>query len=224
VIIFVPAPAPAPVFIPAPAPVFIPAPAPVFIPAPAPVVIPAPVVETVSVIVVAPPVLTAPAPAPAPAELTTQKQVKVIDAPIVEVVPDKVLTKITVPKLAAFKGTGPFKFALALSEQASATPIVEPSLASGLKVISQTPNVCRVASTFNKGTGKYSITVIGISNGQCRITALDKGNDEKFPSATEIKQTITGIVSKKTVSAKNIKPTPAPKPGVKKASFTPPKG
>jgi hypothetical protein len=224
VIIFVPAPAPAPVFIPAPAPVFIPAPAPVFIPAPAPVVIPAPVVETVSVIVVAPPVLTAPAPAPAPAELTTQKQVKVIDAPIVEVVPDKVLTKITVPKLAAFKGTGPFKFALALSEQASATPIVEQSLASGLKVISQTPNVCRVASTFNKGTGKYSITVIGISNGQCRITALDKGNDEKFPSATEIKQTITGIVSKKTVSAKNIKPTPAPKPGVKKASFTPPKG
>jgi hypothetical protein len=224
VIIFVPAPAPAPVFIPAPAPVFIPAPAPVVIPAPAPVVIPAPVVETVSVIVVAPPVLTAPAPAPAPAELTTQKQVKVIDAPIVEVVPDKVLTKITVPKLAAFKGTGPFKFALALSEQASATPIVEPSLASGLKVISQTPNVCRVASTFNKGTGKYSITVIGISNGQCRITALDKGNDEKFPSATEIKQTITGIVSKKTVSAKNIKPTPAPKPGVKKASFTPPKG
>jgi hypothetical protein len=224
VIIFVPAPAPAPVFIPAPAPVFIPAPAPVFIPAPAPVVIPAPVVETVSVIVVAPPVLTAPAPAPAPAELTTQKQVKVIDAPIVEVVPDKVLTKITVPKLAAFKGTGPFKFALALSEQASATPIVEPSLASGLKVISQTPNVCRVASTFNKGTGKYSITVIGISNGQCRITALDKGNDEKFPSATEIKRTITGIVSKKTVSAKNIKPTPAPKPGVKKASFTPPKG
>jgi hypothetical protein len=224
VIIFVPAPAPAPVFIPAPAPVFIPAPAPVVIPAPAPVVIPAPVVETVSVIVVAPPVLTAPAPAPAPAELTTQKQVKVIDAPIVEVVPDKLLTKITVPKLAAFKGTGPFKFALALSEQASATPIVEPSLASGLKVISQTPNVCRVASTFNKGTGKYSITVIGISNGQCRITALDKGNDEKFPSATEIKQTITGIVSKKTVSAKNIKPTPAPKPGVKKASFTPPKG
>jgi hypothetical protein len=224
VIIFVPAPAPAPVFIPAPAPVFIPAPAPVVIPAPAPVVIPAPVVETVSVIVVAPPVLTAPAPAPAPAELTTQKQVKVIDAPIVEVVPDKVLTKITVPKLAAFKGTGPFKFALALSEQASATPIVEPSLASGLKVISQTPNVCRVASTFNKGTGKYSITVIGISNGQCRITALDKGNDEKFPSATEIKRTITGIVSKKTVSAKNIKPTPAPKPGVKKASFTPPKG
>jgi hypothetical protein len=217
VIIFVPAPAPAPVFIPAPAPVFI--------PAPAPVVIPAPVVETVSVIVVAPPVAqTAPAPAPAPAELTTQKQVKVIDAPIVEVAPDKVLTQITVPKLAAFKGTGPFKFALALSEQASATPIVEQSLASGLKVISQTPNVCRVASTFNKGTGKYSITVIGISNGQCRITALDKGNDEKFPSATEIKRTITGIVSKKTVSAKNIKPTPAPKPGVKKASFTPPKG
>jgi hypothetical protein len=195
----------------------------VVIPAPAPVVIPAPVVETVSVIVVAPPVLTAPAPAPAPAELTTQKQVKVIDAPIVEVAPDKVLTKITVPKLAAFKGTGPFKFALALSEQASATPIVEPSLASGLKVISQTPNVCRVASTFNKGTGKYSITVIGISNGQCRITAVDKGNDEKFPAATEIKRTITGIVSKKTVSAKNIKPTPAPKPGVKKASFTPPK-
>jgi hypothetical protein len=212
------------VVIPAPAPVVIPAPAPVVIPAPAPVVIPAPVVETVSVIVVAPPVLTAPAPAPAPAELTTQKQVKVIDAPIVEVVPDKVLTKITVPKLPAFKGTGPFKFAVALFDQEESKAIKDPELAIGLKVFSQTPLVCKVSATFKKATGKYSISVTGISNGQCRITAVDKGSDDKFPAANEIKRTITGIVSKKTVSAKNIKPTPAPKPGVKKASFNPPKG
>jgi hypothetical protein len=214
VIIFVPAPAPAPVFIPAPAPVFI--------PAPAPVVIPAPVVETVSVIVVAPPVaITAPAPAPAPAELTTQKQVKVIDAPIVEVAPDKVLTQITVPKLAAFKGTGPFKFAVGLFDQEESKAIKDPELAIGLKVFSQTPLVCKVSATFNKATGKYSISVTGISNGQCRITALDKGGDDKFPAATEIKRTITGIVSKKTINAKNKKPTPAPKPGIKKASYKP---
>ena len=88
-------------------------------------------------------------------------------------------------------------------------------------MISQTPNVCRVAATFNKATGKYAISVIGISNGQCRITAVDKGNDEKFPTAIEIKQAITGISSKKTVNTKSVKPTPAPKPAVKNARFKP---
>jgi hypothetical protein len=180
------------------------------------------VVETVSVIVLIPPVAIA-APEPVTASLTTQSQMKVVEVPISEIAPEKLLTKIAVPKLAAFKGTGPFKFALALSEQTSATPILNPSLASGLKVISQTPNVCRVASTFNKTTGKYSITVIGVSNGQCRISAVDKGSDDKFPTATEIKRTITGIVPKKTVNAKNVKSTPAPKTSVKKASFNPPK-
>jgi hypothetical protein len=91
-------------------------------------------------------------------------------------------------------------------------------------VISQTPSVCTVATTFSKATGKYSISVVGITNGQCRITAVDKGNEEKFPTATEIKQTITGIVAKKTVTTKAVKPTPTPTPGVKKASYKPPQG
>jgi hypothetical protein len=180
------------------------------------------VVETVSVIVLMPPVAIT-APEPVTAALTTQSQTKVVDAPFADVTSEKLLTKITVPKLATFKGTGPFKFALALSDQVSATPIKDPSLASGLNVISQTPNVCRVASTFNKTTGKYSITVIGVSNGQCRITAVDKGSDDKFPTATEIRQTITGIASKKAINVKSVKPKPAPKVSVKKANFKPPK-
>ena len=137
---------------------------------------------------------------------------------------EKVLTKISVPKLPEFKGAGPFKFALGLSEQTSSAAIKDPDVAIGLKVISQTPTVCRVATTFNKATGKYSISVVGLSNGQCRISAIDKGNDEKFPTATEIKQTITGISTKKTVTTKAVKPTPAPKPGVKNAGYKAPKG
>ena len=118
-----------------------------------------------------------------------------------------------------FKGAGPFKFSLGLSEQESAAPIKDPDLAIGVKVISQTPTVCQVATTFNRSTGKYVISVVGLSNGQCRISAIDKGSDEKFPTATEIKQTITGIAVKKTVTTKAIKPTPTPKPGVKNASY-----
>jgi hypothetical protein len=167
--------------------------------------------------VVLPPVTIIEMPAE-PSELTTQKrEVKVVE-PVVE----KLLTKVTVPKLPAFKGAGPFKFALGLSEQANSAAIKDPDLAIGLKVISQTPNVCKVATTFSKATSKYSITVIGLSNGQCRITAVDRGNDEKFPTATEIKQTISGISTKKTVNTKVIKPTP--KPGVKNTSYKPPKG
>jgi hypothetical protein len=154
----------------------------------------------------------------APADLTTQKREIKVDEPVVE----KILTKIAVPKLPTFKGTGPFKFALGLSEQGSTTAIKDLDIAMGLKVISQTPSVCKVATTFSKVTGKYSISVVGITNGQCRITAVDKGNDEKFPTATEIKQTITGIAVKKTVTTKAVKPTP--KPGVKNATYKPPKG
>jgi hypothetical protein len=217
VIIFVPAPAPAPVFIPAPAPVFIPAPAPVVLPTPV-VEVTKPVVETVTVIVLPSPPTVA---EPVPAELTTQKQGKIVDAPVVEVAPEKVLTKISVPKIAAFKGAGPFKFALTLTDQEDSKAIKDPELAIGLKVFSQTPLVCKVSATFNKSTGKYSISVTGISNGQCRITAVDKGSDDKFPTATEIKQTITGIATKKTVSAKAVTPKPALKPGIKKAQFKP---
>ena len=162
-------------------------------------------------------------PDPEPGELTTQSQTSKEDLSLPQVASVKVFTQITVPKIAAFRGTGPFKFALALTEKTSATPIKDPSLASGLNVISQTPNVCRVASTFNKTTGKYSITVIGVSNGQCRITAVDKGSDDKFPTATEIRQTITGIASKKAINVKSVKPKPAPKVTVKKARFSPPK-
>ena len=154
----------------------------------------------------------------APADFTTQKREVKVD----ELVVEKILTKITVPKLPTFKGTGPFKFALGLSEQGSTTAIKDPDIAMGLKVISQTPSVCKVVTTFSKATGKYSISVVGITNGQCRITAVDKGNDEKFPTATEIKQTITGIAVKKTVTTKAVKPTP--KPGVKNATYKPPKG
>jgi hypothetical protein len=226
-----PPPAPTIIFVPAPAPVFIPAPivipAPVIVPAP--VFIPAPtveekkevvkVVETVTVKVVIPPVTVIEIPA-APLEMSTQsREIKDVE-PVVE----KILTKIAVPKLPMFKGVGPFKFALGLSEQGSSAVIKDPDLAIGLKVISQTPSVCKVATTFSKATGKYSISVVGITNGQCRITAIDKGNEEKFPTATEIKQTITGIAVKKTVNAKAVKPTPTPKPGVKKASYKPPQG
>ena len=196
---------------------------------PAPVFVPPPVVEekkedakvveTVTVKVVIPPVTIIETPV-APQDMSTQSREIKDDEPVVE----KILTKIAVPKLPMFKGIGPFKFALGLSEQGSSAVIKDPDIAIGLKVISQTPSVCKVATTFSKATGKYSISVVGITNGQCRITAIDKGNDEKFPTATEIKQTITGIAVRKTVSAKAVKPTPTPKPGVKKASYKPPKG
>jgi hypothetical protein len=160
----------------------------------------------------------------APAELTTQTRETKPEEPIIEPVVEKLLTKVAVSKVPTFTGTGPFKFTLGLSEQANSAAIKDPDLAMGLKVISQTPAVCRVAATFNRATGKYSITVVGISNGQCRISAIDKGNDEKFPTATEIKKTIKGIAPKTTVNANAAKPTPTPKPGVKNTTYKPPKG
>jgi hypothetical protein len=159
-----------------------------------------------------------------PSDLTTQGQEKTVNVPVVEVAPEKVLTKISVPKIAAFKGVGPFKFALALTDQEDSKVIKDPELAIGLKVFSQTPSVCRVSAIFNKMTGRYSITVTGISNGQCRITAVDRGSDDKFPTATEIKQTITGIASKKTIIVKGVTPAPVQKPGIKKAGYKPSKG
>jgi hypothetical protein len=170
----------------------------------------------VTAIIVLPPVTIIETPT-APAELTTQK----LEEKVVEPVVEKVLTQIAVPKLPTFKGAGPFKFALGLTDKENSSAIKDPDLAIGLKVFSQTPTVCKVSAVFNKSTGKYSISVTGISNGQCKITAVDKGSDEKFPTATEIKQTITGIVAKKVVTTKATKPTPAPKPGIKKASYKP---
>jgi len=225
--------APAPPIFFAPAP---PAqPAPVFIPAP--IAAPAPiteekkeekkedvkVIETVTAKVTLP-ALTILETQTVPAELTTQKRETNPGELIVEPVVEKLLTKVAVSKVPTFTGTGPFKFTLGLSEQANSAAIKNPDLAIGLKVISQTPAVCRVASTFNRATGKYSITVVGISNGQCRISAIDKGNDEKFPTAAEIKQMIKGITPKTTVNANAAKPTPTPKPGVKNTTYKPPKG
>jgi hypothetical protein len=228
--VITPPPPPAPAIIFVPAPVIVPASAPIFIPAPTPVIVPTPVpeekkvdIETVTVIVVLPPAKVIDVPTP-PADLTTQKSEVKVAAEVIELVVAKVLTKIAVPKLAAFKGSGPFKFALGLTDQGDSSAIKDPELAIGLKVFSQTPLVCKVSATFNKNTGKYAISVTGISNGQCKITAIDKGNDEKFPTATEIKQSITGITTKKSLNAKLVKPTPSPKPGVKKASYKLPKG
>ncbi len=167
-------------------------------------------------IIVLPPVTVIDTPT-APADFTTQK----LDEKVAEAVVEKVLTQIALSKVPAFKGTGPFKFALELRDQEDSSIIKDPDLAIGLKVFSQTPLVCKVSAIFNKSTGKYAISVTGIRNGQCKITAVDKGSDEKFPSATEIKQMITGIVAKKVVTAKAKKPTPSPKPGVKKASYKP---
>jgi hypothetical protein len=209
--------------------VFVPAPAPVFVPAPAPVIAPAPVaeekkedvkvLETVTAKVVLPQVIVIET-RTAPAELTIQKREIKPVVPVVVPVVEKLLTKIAVPKLPSFTGTGPFKFSLGLAEQTGSTPIKDPDLAIGLKVISQTPSVCKVATTFNETTGKYTVSVVGVTNGQCRISAVDKGNDEKFPTATEIKQTITGIAVKKTQTTKAVTPTPTPKPGVKNATYT----
>jgi hypothetical protein len=207
------------------------APAPIFVPAP--IVAPAPVVEekkevvkvveTVTAKVTLPAVITVETQT-APAEITTQKRETNTVAPVPDLVVDKVLTKVAVSKVPVFAGKGPFKFTLGLTDQESSKAIKDPDLAMGVKVVSQTPAVCRVAATFNAATGKYAITVVGISNGQCRISVIDKGNDEKFPTATEIKQTIKGIAPKNTVNAKAIKPTPTPKPGVKNTSYKPPKG
>jgi hypothetical protein len=189
-------------------------------PLPPPAVEEKKVVETITAIITLPPVTVIDTPT-VPADFTTQKsEVKEVTPVVTEVV-EKVLTKISLPKLAAFKGAGPFKFTLGLTDQEDASQIKDPELAAGLRVFSQTPSVCKVSAIFNKATGKYSISVTGVSNGQCKITAIDKGSDEKFPAAAEIKQMITGIAARKTVSAKGSKPSPAPKAGVKKASYKP---
>jgi hypothetical protein len=219
-VIIPPAP-PAPVIIFVPAP---PAPAIVFTPAPPPVTEEKKSEKsesetaTVKVLVVPTPLT---AVTPIPAELTPLPIDFKDNETFVEPEVEKILTKIAVAKLPIFKGVGPFTFALGLTDQASSKSIKDPDLAIGVKVYSQTPGICSVSVKFNKSTSKYTISVTGISNGQCKITAVDKGNSEKFPTATEIKQTITGVPTKKTISVKAKKPTPAPKAGVKEASYKP---
>jgi hypothetical protein len=221
-----PPPAPAIIFTPAPAP----APASGFAPAPA-----APInldddeekksqkevkkevkkIDSETALVVIKPVLKEEIKT-APAELKIQELKRVEP----EKIEDRVIVKIATSKVPAFKGTGPFKFSLGVKEENSATTVSDPNVAAGVKVISQTPAICKVVSTFNKESGKYAVSVQGLANGICRITAIDSGGEENYPTATEIRQQITGIVPQKNIKL-SVKKPPAKKSGVNKASFVP---
>ena len=152
----------------------------------------------------------------APAELQSQKVVPQEPIKVIE----KVAIKLTPSKLPAFKGAGPFTFSLGVKEASTAAQVKDPGVAAGVRVFSQTPTVCKVVSTFDKETGKYSIRVVGVANGECRITAIDNGGEENFPTATEIKQKITGIQSSKSATT-SLKKSKESKPGIKKASYSP---
>jgi hypothetical protein len=222
-----PPPAPAIVFTPAPAP----APAGGFAPTPA-----APIdtdkdekksekesskdlkkIDSATAVVVISPVIKEEVKA-VPAELKSQ-ELKRLESLKTE---ERAIVKIAPSRVPAFKGSGPFKFSLGVKEESSATPVSDPNIAAGVKVISQTPAVCKVVSTFDKASSRYTVSVQGISNGTCRITAIDSGSEENYPTATEIRQQITGIVPQKNIRSSAKKP-PAKKPGVSKASFTPKK-
>jgi hypothetical protein len=179
-----------------------------------------PQVETVTAKVLIAPIKISETPT-VPAELTTQiKEVKKIEA-VAPTVTGKILTRIAVPKLPAFKGAGPFTFAIGLAEQGNTNLIKDSSLAAGVKVSSQTPKTCSVSVKFNKQTSKYTVNVTGVSNGECKITAIDKGTSEKFPTVSEIRKTISGISVKKTVSAKAVNPPQTQKAVITKAEYKP---
>jgi hypothetical protein len=179
-----------------------------------------PQVETVTAKVLIAPIKISETPT-VPAELTTQiKEIKKIEA-VAPTVTGKILTRIAVPKLPAFKGAGPFTFAIGLAEQGNTNLIKDSSLAAGVKVSSQTPKTCSVSVKFNKQTSKYTVNVTGVSNGECKITAIDKGTSEKFPTVSEIRKTISGISVKKTVSAKAVNPPPTQKAVITKAEYKP---
>jgi hypothetical protein len=222
-----PEPAPAPPVVIAPPPA--PAPAIIFFP-PAPA--PAPYVpveqkkdekelkpvkesESATVKVVVPKVLKPDTPTPV-AELTTQK----IESKPIAPVPAKVVTSIVAPKVPTMKGTGPFTISVGVANQESSTAQSNPQLAAGVKVLSQTPKICTVTTTFNKATGKYAVKIVGVSNGQCRISAIDNGSADKYPSSLEIKQQITGIAVKKSVSAKTPVVPKTTSATVSKASYS----
>ena len=152
----------------------------------------------------------------APAELKSQVA-KIFESAKVD---DRVIVKIAALKVPAFKGAGPFKFSLGVKEEGGASAISDPNIAEGVKVISQTPTICKVVSTFNKVSGRYTVSVQGISNGVCRIFAIDSGSPENYPTSTEIRQQITGIAPQKNIKSSAIKP-PAKKSGISKASYTP---
>ena len=154
----------------------------------------------------------------APAEIRAQ-EIKPVQAVTIE---NRAVVKITASKIPSFKGVGPFKFSFGVKEASNSSAISDPAVAAGVRVISQTPLICKVVSTFDKKSGKYSVSVKGISNGTCRITAIDNGGEENYPAATEISQKITGIIPQKNSRTVAKKP-PIPKSGVSKASLKPKK-
>ena len=150
----------------------------------------------------------------APAEIRTQ-EIKPLQLVKEE---DRAIVRIAPSKVPSFRGAGPFKFSLGIKEVNSSSLISDPTIAAGVRVISQTPLICKVVSTFDRKSGKYSVSVQGIANGTCRITAIDNGGEENYPAATEISQQITGIAPAKNTRIVAKKPL-APKTGVSKASF-----
>jgi hypothetical protein len=148
--------------------------------------------ETPTVVVVVPPVI-GPEPQLPPAEITTQ----IVDLPEAEVAKVKVATRMIVTKLPKAKATAPISFALGMFDKGSNKAITDFNLVAGVKVLSKTPKVCTVSTTFDKKSSKYVIRVNGLSIGQCRIAAVDKGNEEKLGSTLQIEQTITKITAKK---------------------------
>jgi hypothetical protein len=148
--------------------------------------------ETPTVVVVVPPVI-GPEPQLPPAEITTQ----IVDLPEAEVAKVKVATRMIVTKLPKAKATAPISFALGMFDKGSNKVITDFNLVAGVKVLSKTPKVCTVSTTFDKKSSKYVIRVNGLSIGQCRIAAVDKGNEEKLGSTLQIEQTITKITAKK---------------------------
>jgi hypothetical protein len=211
---------------PPPAIIFTPAPAPAGGFAPAPAV---PIsegnenksevkkIDSATAVIVVTPVLKEEVKA-APAELKSQ-EIKRSEPLKTE---DRAIVKIAPSRVPAFKGAGPFKFSLGVKEENSAATVSDPNVAAGVKVISQTPAICKVVSTFDKVSGRYAVSVQGLANGICRITAIDSGGEENYPTATEIRQQITGIVPQKNIKL-SVKKPPAKKSGVNKASFTPKK-
>ena len=154
----------------------------------------------------------------APAEIKAQ-EIKAMQSAKEE---DRIVIKIAASKIPTFKGVGPFKFSLGVKDISSSSAISDPAVAAGVRVISQTPLICKVVTTFDKKSGRYSVSVQGISNGNCRITAIDNGGEENYPTTTEISQKISGIISQKNARTLAKKP-PVPKSGVSKASFKPKK-
>jgi hypothetical protein len=148
--------------------------------------------ETVTVIVVVPPVIV-PEPQLPPAEITTQ----IIAMPEPQVLNAKVMTRLVARKLPIVKGSSAMSFALTLFDKASNKAITDSDLVAGVKVFSKTPKVCTVSSTLDSNSGKYLLRVKGVSNGQCRITAVDKGNEDKSGSTLVMEQSITTIAKKK---------------------------